>query len=188
MGARYALVAGELDEAEDLAHRSLAAAEAAGLRGWAAEVAVESLDVIGRRERMRDLGAARAAFERAHKIADKHALGVWRIRTLHELATIDMLTDGATSALLEVRELAHEAGVLSIATVIDLQLANLWSLGTDLDRALATARQCERGATQISAHRIEVMAICLQALVAAIQGDVPRSGAGGRACRGDHAR
>src|SRR5580704_4721023 len=171
VGARYALVAGELDQAEDLARRSLDSAEAAGLTGWAAEVAVESLDVLGRRERVRDLSAARAAFERAHKIADKHALGVWRIRTLHELATIDMLTDGATSALLEVRELAHEAGILSIATVIDLQLANLWSLGTDLDRALATSRQCERGATQLGAHRIEVMAICLQALVAAIQGD-----------------
>ena len=171
VGARSALVAGELDEAEDLAHRSLASAEAAGLIGWAAEVAVESLDVIGRRERVRDLGAARAAFERAHKIADKQALGVWRIRTLHELATIDMLTDGATSTLLETRELAQEAGVLSIATMIDLQLANLWSLGTDLDRALAAARQCERGAAQIGAHRIEAMAICIQALVAAIQGD-----------------
>ena len=134
VGARYALVAGALDEAEELAHRSLASAEAAGLTdsadaSWAAEVAVESLDVIGRGERVRDLGAARAAFERAHRIADKHALGVWRIRALHELATVDMLTDGATNALLEVRELAHEAGVLSIATVIDLQLANLWKIG-----------------------------------------------------------
>jgi len=171
VAARYALVAGELQKADVLAHRSLASAEAAGLTGWAAEVAVESLDVIGRRERVADLGAARAAFERAHKIADKRALGVWRIRTLHELATIDMLADGTTSALTEVRELAHEAGVLSIATTIDLQLANLWSLGTDLDRALATARQCERGATQISAHRIEAMAICLQALVAAVRSE-----------------
>jgi DNA-binding CsgD family transcriptional regulator len=170
-GARYALVAGQLEEAGRLAHHSLASAEAAGLSGWAAEVAVESLDVIGRRERVRDLGAARAAFERAHALADKHALGVWRMRTLHELATLDMLADGATSALIEVRGLAHEAGVLSIATVIDLQLANLWSLGTDLDRALVTARQCERGATQLGAYRIEVMAICLQALIAAIGGD-----------------
>jgi DNA-binding CsgD family transcriptional regulator len=176
VGARYALVAGALDEAEILAQQSLASAEAARLTGtatdgWAAEVAVESLDVIGRRERVRDLGAARAAFERAHKIADKHGLGVWRIRARHELATIDMLTEGATSGLLEVRELANEAGVLSIATVIDLQLANLWSLGTDLDRALAAARRCERSATQISAHRVEVMSICLQGLVAAIRGD-----------------
>jgi DNA-binding CsgD family transcriptional regulator len=61
--------------------------------------------------------------------------------------------------------------VLSIATTIDLQLANLWSLGPDLDRALAAARQCERGATQISAHRIESMAICLQALVAGIRSE-----------------
>jgi DNA-binding CsgD family transcriptional regulator len=171
VGARYALAGGELDQAAQLAHRSLASAESAGLSGWAAEVAVESLDVIGRRERMRDLGAARAAFERAHKLADKQALGVWRIRMLHELATLDMLTDGATSALMEVSDLAHEAGVLSIASVIDLQLANLWSLGTDLDRALVTAQRCERGAAQLGSRRMEVMAICLQALVAAIQGD-----------------
>jgi DNA-binding CsgD family transcriptional regulator len=171
VGARYALVAGELDKAAQLARQSLASAEAAGLSGWAAEVAVESLDVIGRRERVRDLRAARVAFERAHELAESHALGVWRIRMLHELATLDMIFDGSTSALLEVRELAHEAGVLSIATVIDLQLANTWSLGTDLDRALATALQCERGAAQIGARRIEVMAICLQALVAAIRGD-----------------
>lgn len=170
VGARHALVAGELEEAGLLAHQSLRSAEAAGLSGWAVEVAVESLDVIGRRERVRDIGAARAAFERAHALADKHALGVWRIRTLHELATLDMLADGATSGLLEVRKLAHEAGVLSVATVIDIQLANLWSLGTELDRALDTARHCERAATQLGAHRIEVMSICLQALVAAIQG------------------
>src|SRR5262249_32716005 len=60
---------------------------------------------------------------------------------------------------------------ISTATVIDLQLANLWSLGSDLDLALTAARQCERGATQISAHRIESMAITLQALVYAIRGD-----------------
>lgn len=171
VGARYALVAGDLETAGRLAHQSLASAEAAGLSGWAAEVAVESLDVIGRRERVRDLDAARIAFDRAHKLADSRGLGVWRIRMLHELATLDMLSEGATSALLEVRELAHEAGILSIATVIDLQLANRWSLGSDLDRALATAQDCERRAAQLGSHRIEVMAICLQALVAAIRGD-----------------
>jgi DNA-binding CsgD family transcriptional regulator len=170
-GARYALVAGDLEKAGGLANQSLASAEAAGLRGWAAEVAVESLDVIGRRERVRDLDAARAAFDRARKIADSRGLGVWRIRMLHELATLDMLSEGATSALLDVRELAHEAGILSIATVIDLQLANRWSLGSDLAGALATAQECERRAAQLGSHRIEVMAICLQALVAAIRGD-----------------
>ena len=171
VAARHALVTGDPDVAEHLARRSLAAAQAAGLDGWAAEVALESLDVIGRRERMRDRSAARAEFERALQIASERSLGVWRIKTLHELATIDMLADGATGKLIEVRDLAHQAGIFSTATIIDLQLANLWSLGTDLDDALTAARQCERGATQISAHRVEAMAICVQALVFGIRSD-----------------
>lgn len=169
--ARYALAAGELDRADELARRSLDAADAAGMAGWAAEVGVESLGVIGRRERMRDPVAARAAFERAHKIADKRALGVWRIKALHDLATTDMLVGGEAATMCDVRDLAHEAGLFSVTTMIDLQLANLWSLSTELDLALAAARRCEQGARRIAARRIEVMAICLQALVFGIRGD-----------------
>jgi DNA-binding CsgD family transcriptional regulator len=171
VAARYALVTGDLDRAQELAARSLAAAEAACLTGWAAEVALQSLDVLGRWERTRDFAAARAVFERAYQVAGEQGLGVWRIRMLHELATVDMLADGSTGRLREVRELAQHAGIVSIATVIDLQLANAWSLGPDLDLVLAAARKCERGATQVSAHRIEAMAICLQALVFAIRSD-----------------
>lgn len=173
VAARYALATGQLDEAHELATRSLAAAQDASPASWGAEVAIESLDVIGRRERARDLDAARAAFERAYQIADEQALGVWRIRMLHELATIDMLADHTTAKLREVRETALAAGILSIATLVDLQLANLSNLGPDLDAALADARRCERSATQISAHRVETMAICLQATVFAIRNDIP---------------
>ena len=173
VAARYALATGELDQAEDLATRSLAAAEHACPAGWAAEVAIESLDVIGRRERIRDLGAARTAFERACHIADEQSFGVWRIRLSHELATIDMMADGETTSLREVRTAALEAGLLSTVTMIDLQLANLLSLGTDLDAGLEAARLSERGAAQIGARRAEAMSICFQALVFAIRTDVP---------------
>jgi DNA-binding CsgD family transcriptional regulator len=171
VAARYALATGELEVAGKLARRSLAAAESAGLSGWAAEVALESLDVIGRRERIRDYDSARAEFERAYQIADDRSLGVWRIKMLHELATIDMLAEGTTSKLMQVRETAHQAGIFSTATTVDLQLANLWSLGTDLDLALATAGQCERGAAQIGAYRIQAMAACLEGLVFAVRAD-----------------
>jgi DNA-binding CsgD family transcriptional regulator len=173
VAARYALATGELDRAEELANRSLAAAQNACPVSWGAEVAIESLDVIGRRERARDLDAARSAFDRAYQIADEQKLGVWRIRMLHELATIDLLTDLATARLREVRETALTAGMLSIAAIIDLQLANLASVGPDLDAALAAARRCERSATQISARRAEAMATCLEALVFAIRNDLP---------------
>jgi DNA-binding CsgD family transcriptional regulator len=173
VAARYALATGELDRARELAARSLAAAEDACPLGWAAEVAIESLDVIGRGERARDLNAARAAFERAYQIADDGGFGAWRIRMLHELATVDMLADMDTARLREVRETALEAGLLSTATMIDLQMANLLSLGSDLDASLAAARLCERSAAQTSAPRAEAMATCLEALVFAIRTDVP---------------
>jgi DNA-binding CsgD family transcriptional regulator len=169
--ARYALVSGDLDRAEELARRSLTAAECAELAGWAAEVAVESLGMIGRIERIQNLGSARAAFERAYKIADKSGLAVWRIAVQHRLATYDMLEDGQTSGLRDVQKLAHEAGLFSIATTIDLQLANLLSLSTDTDQALDEARTCERGARLIGSARIEAFALCLQGLAFAIRGD-----------------
>jgi DNA-binding CsgD family transcriptional regulator len=169
--ARSALAAGEQDRAEELARGALAVAEEAGLSGWAAEVGLEALEIIGRVERSRDMDAARAAFERSAQIADSSGLGIWRIRSQHELATIEMLTAGSTTRLSEVRDLAHQAGAICVGSVAELQLANLWSLGTDLDKAMAAAQRCERSAAQIKAPRIEAMAICLQANIAAIRGD-----------------
>ncbi len=169
--AHCAMDAGDLDGAEELARRALASAEAAESDGWAAEVTFESLEVIGRRERQRDIEAARDAFARAYQIAADSGFAIWRIRALHQLGTIDMLVDGSTDLLSEARELASQAGAISTATVIDLQLANTWSLGTDLDRALDAARRCEQGARQIAARRTEAIAVNVQALVAAIRAD-----------------
>ncbi len=95
--ARYALVSSDLDRAEQLANRALDSAELAGLEGWGARVAFDALEVLGRRERMRDLEAARTFFERASHLAGGAAFAVRRIRALQELGTIDMLETGGTS-------------------------------------------------------------------------------------------
>jgi DNA-binding CsgD family transcriptional regulator/tetratricopeptide (TPR) repeat protein len=168
--ASLAIDAGDVDEAERLARRALEVADATP-DGWAAAVAIESLEVIGRRERMRDIDAARAAFQHAYQIATDRKFPIRRIGALHELGTVDMLIDGGTTRLSEARELAHEAGAISTATTIDLQLANVWSLQPDLDRALNAARDCERGARQIAARRTEAIAINVQAFIAAVRGD-----------------
>ena len=175
VAARNALAASKLDEAEQLARQALETAEGDGLVGWAAEVALQALEVIGRRERSRSLPAARHAFERALEIADRQEMGIWRIRFRHELSTLDMLADGSADHLDSVRELTREAGSLCVGTVINLQLANIASLGPDLDGALALAVNCQRSAAQITAPRIEAMAICLQASVAAVQTDRERA-------------
>lgn len=169
--ARCAIDSGDLDGAEKLAKQALASAEEASPATWAAEVAFQALEVIGRRERMRDMTAAHAAFERAYRIATDEEFAIGRIRALHELGTVDMLTRGDATRLQEARVLAQEAGAVSTATVIDVQLANVWSLGTDLDLALDAARRCEQGARQIEARRTEAIAINVQAMVAGVRGD-----------------
>jgi DNA-binding CsgD family transcriptional regulator len=172
VAAQNALAADDIDGAVSLARRSLATAEAAGLAGWAAEVALKSLEVAGRANRIRDIGAARAAFERSRQIADDHEdLGIWRIRARHELATLDMLADGSKAGLCEVRTLAQEAGASCVGTIIELQLANLGNLGADLDQALAAARQAERSAAQINAPGMQAVALCLEANIAGVRGD-----------------
>jgi DNA-binding CsgD family transcriptional regulator len=170
VAARNALVAGDPDEAERLGLRALASAEAAGLSAWAADVGLESLQVIGRRERMRDLEAARRAFERMQDIADSQGLGIWRIRARHELSTVAMLGDGSPDHLSGVRQLAADVGASCVGTAIELQLANVSSLGEDLDRALDQARKCQKTAGQIHAPRIQAMAACLEASILAIRG------------------
>ncbi len=168
--ARLALASGEIERAEELARRSLISAEQAGL-DEATDVALISLEVLGRRERLRDLVAAAAIFRRAVKIAEQHEGGAWGIRARHELATIDMLRDGSTRSLSDVRELAHRAGVTPTTATIELQLANLWSLGTDLDKALAMARQCQRTSAEVKLTRFAAKAISIEANIAGIRGE-----------------
>ena len=170
--ASCALDSGDLDQAEELARRALKVAEQEDLTGWAADVAFEALQVIGRRERARDIDAALDAFHRAYRLSGGTEFAVRRIRALQELGIIDMLTSGATARLTEARELAHRAGAISTATVADLQLANVWSLGTDLDRAMATARRCEQAARQIRVPKVGALAVSVQSLISGIKLDL----------------
>jgi DNA-binding CsgD family transcriptional regulator/tetratricopeptide (TPR) repeat protein len=171
VAARCAINAGELDRALDLASRALASAKAAAASQWSAKAACDALEVIGRRERFRDIGAAHAAFEDALAIASGHGLHVRRIQALHELGTIEMLEGGGSAGLAEARRLALDSGVISTATVLDLQLASAWCLGADTDRALAAARRCQQAARQLRMRRVEAMAVGVQACLFGIRGD-----------------
>ena len=100
-------------------------------------------------------GRAPLAFEA--KTTNLYGFNISAVYTYLDAKVTSTTTVGAPS----------RAGAISTANVIDLQLANTWSLGTDLDRALAAARQCERDASRIRAHRIEAIAINVQAVIAA---------------------
>jgi DNA-binding CsgD family transcriptional regulator len=171
VAARCAIDAGDPDRAFELARHGLRAAEAAGLTGCAADAACEALEVAGRRERTRDTSAAKAVFGRAYQIACDNDLPVRQIRALHELGTIEMLEEGGSGRLCEARRLAVESGAISVTTVLDLQLANAWSLGADLRRALEAARRCQQAAHRLRLRRVEAMAISATASILATSPD-----------------
>jgi hypothetical protein len=117
LAAELALAGDDVRQAGQLARTVLDAADADS------EVRCQALEVTGRIHRMRDLGAARTAFEQALSIAEAGNLPVWRLRALHELGTIDLFDGGATDRLSQARRTAAELGAFSTAAVLDLQLA-----------------------------------------------------------------
>jgi len=172
VAARCAIDAGDTDRALSLARGALATAEATGLTASNAEAACEALDVIGRCERVRDTRAARAAFEIAYEVSSRYDLAVRRIQAMHELGTIEMFDGAGSAKLAEARSLAVEAGAVSTAAVLDLQLANVLSLGTELDQAQRAAERSEHSARRLKMHRVEAMAMAAQAAIAATAGDL----------------
>jgi DNA-binding CsgD family transcriptional regulator len=171
VAARCAMDACDPDHALDLARSALASAQAAMPSASAADAACEALEVIGRRERIRDTVAASAAFERAFQISTGNGLPVRRIRAMHELGTIEMLEDAEAHRLEEAKLLAIESGAVSTAAVIDLQLANAWSLGSDTERALEAARRSQAAAHRLKLRRVEAAALAAQACILAVRGD-----------------
>jgi hypothetical protein len=77
--AEVALAGGDLERARRLARAALDSGAPAP------EVRCHALEIAGRSERMRDLAAAKDAFERALTVADAAGLPIWRLRALHEL-------------------------------------------------------------------------------------------------------
>lgn len=183
VAASCAVQSGEVGRALELANRALAQAEAAGPQAWTAEASYEALKVIGTCESGSDIRAARAAFERAYTIATAEKMPIRRIDTLQELGTIEMMDDVGTGNFREARKLAVDAGAISTVATIDLQLAVAWSLTTELDRGLVSARQCEQSARRLGLRRLQAMAICMQAAIHGIRGD--RKEAERQAARGE---
>jgi DNA-binding CsgD family transcriptional regulator len=171
--ARTALVSAEatMSSASGSVAACAAEAQCTDEVACAADAACEALEVIGRRERIRDTALASAAFERAFQISTSNGLPVRRIRAMHELGTIEMLEGADVDRLEEARHLAVESGAVSTAAVLDLQLANAWSLGSDTERALEAARRSQAAARRLQLRRVEASALASQACILAVRGD-----------------
>src|SRR5262249_43277130 len=104
--AEVAFAADDLDQARLFAEGALAA------EGSTPDVRCHALELIGRSHRLRDLSAARAAFESALVTAEAADLPLWRLRALHELGTIDPPDHAGGGRLAQARGAARQMGAL----------------------------------------------------------------------------
>ncbi|MGK5113397.1 MULTISPECIES: AAA family ATPase [unclassified Geodermatophilus] len=157
--ANVLLGAARAAEAEPIARRALAVAQRCDL----ADVSCQALEVMGRIARNRDLGEAEEIFAREREVASGHGAKLWELRATHELGTIDLLQANDTVRLRQARVLAAEAGALSIAATIDLQLGMSGWIALDADICLDSARRCQDAARRFHLDLLLAEALLLEA-------------------------
>jgi len=158
LAARLSHESGQPADARTIAE--LALREAEQRRHWA--VACQALEVMGRAARVSDLAAARSAFAAAERLAIDHDLPVARASALHELGTIDVLSDGATGRLERANALALDAGAVGLAATVDVQIAACL-LHRDADAALLHAQRSAEHARRLRLDLLRATALFFQA-------------------------
>jgi DNA-binding CsgD family transcriptional regulator len=123
------------------------------------EVRCRAFELLGRIERLTDLGAARDAFEQALASAQAANLPVRSLHALHELGTIELFDHGGTGRLSEAREMAQRLGALGTQAVLDLQL----TFGSLSRFAPGEAERHARAALAVS-ERLGLQAVTARAL------------------------
>ena len=131
LAAETALAERDVAAARQLAELVLESAAAT------AEVRCHALGLLGRSHRARDLDAARLAFEKALACAEMANLPLWRLRALHELGTIELFEQAGTGRLGQALRTATDLGALSMAAVLDIQLAAAYLFRFDPGREAA---------------------------------------------------
>jgi DNA-binding CsgD family transcriptional regulator len=154
LGAELALAGDDLGLAAELAQSALGEAAAAS-----PEVRCQALEIIGRIARLRDLDAARDAFQQALTIAEAERLPVWQLRALQELGTIDMFDHGGTELITRARRTAAEIGAFTTAAELDLQLAAAHDFRFEFGESARHARLALAAAERLDMTDARVMAL-----------------------------
>ena len=169
LDAEVAFAADDLDEARLLAEKVLAAEDGAP------DVRCHALELIGRSHRLRDLSAARSAFERALVTAQTADLPLWRLRALHELGTIDLFDHAGVDRLSEARRAAEQMGALSTVAILDLQLAAGFTCRWELDTCDAHAQAAVAAAERLGLNQVRAKALAVLTGSAAMRADAEQA-------------
>lgn len=138
LAAQVAIGAGRTDEAECLARSALVLATSTD----AAAAACEALEVLGRLARTSDVDEGERLFAEALAVADRHGLGLWRARALHELGTIDLYGGRGTERMEAARAAAVGAGAVSTVALCDLHLTAGGYARWEAKPGIAAGRSC----------------------------------------------
>ncbi|MGA2829959.1 MAG: AAA family ATPase [Streptosporangiaceae bacterium] len=169
LDAEVAFAADDLEEARLLAGKVLAAGDGAP------DVRCHALELIGRSHRLRDLSAARSAFESALVTAETADLPLWRLRALHELGTIDLFDHAGVERLSEARRAAEQMGALSTAAILELQLAAGYTCRWELDTCDAHARAAIADAERLGLNQVRAKALAVLSGSASMRADAEQA-------------
>jgi len=151
--------------AQRLAELVLESAEAT------ADVRCHALALLGRSHRARDLDAARAAFEEALAGAELANLPLWRLRALHELGTIELFEQAGVDRLGQARQTAGDLGALSLAAVLDIQLAAAYLFRFDAEAGERHAASALAAAERLRLAQLRATALVFLAELSGLRRD-----------------
>jgi DNA-binding CsgD family transcriptional regulator len=169
LDAEVAFAADDLDGARLLAEKVLAAEDGSP------DVRCHALELLGRSHRLRDLSAARSAFERALVTAETADLPLWRLRALHELGTIDMFDHAGVDRLAEAQHAAARLGAVSTAAILDLQLAAAYTCRWELGTCNTHAQAAVAAAGRLSLNQVRAKALAVLAGSASMRADAEQA-------------
>jgi DNA-binding CsgD family transcriptional regulator len=152
-----------LRAARTLAMRSLGAAEATGQP----DVACDALDTLGRCLRLHNLDRADSVYRRGLATAGQHQLVNLQIRFLYQLGAHDGIREADPGRLREALALAHQAGAVVSALTIQIDLGLVLLCRAEFQPAEQMLGQCGETAERLGLHHLRLIALGVQACVAA---------------------
>jgi DNA-binding CsgD family transcriptional regulator len=138
---------------DDARHHAMSAMRAAREANDPIKLA-EAAALLGRAERVTDVGAARRAFAEAVAAARTVGDQLLIAKTLHELATLDVLEGGPVGQMQDARQRAESAGALALVATCDAHLSILHWLHFDLDASRACAARALDAAVRYKLGRL----------------------------------
>jgi DNA-binding CsgD family transcriptional regulator/tetratricopeptide (TPR) repeat protein len=166
--AKLALQSGAGDRrvvAEHLAHQAI------GVPAAGPATLCEALELAALCSRSRSLDDAAALLQQALAIAENARLTAWRLRTLNELGTVEMLQSADGTRLQRARDAARAAGALDVAAATAVNLAALHAMRGDLDATRISARAAHEEALRLGLRPVAAAALVMDALSYGFHGE-----------------